>query len=75
MCSSDLGRLYVAHPPGLGPQDTEQRFRVGRAGTDFEVERLLQEAAVRRPECRQLENEILEGHAVCVVSRGGAGHE
>jgi hypothetical protein len=34
---------------------------VRRAGADFEIERLLDQASVRCPELLQLEDEILEG--------------
>src|SRR6187399_1247371 len=37
---------------------------MGRAGTDLEIERLLEQTAVRGPECRELENEVLKRHAV-----------
>ena len=56
-------RLHVGDAPRLRPEHAEQRLRMRRAGADLEVERLLQQAAVRGPEGRQLEDEILEGHA------------
>src|SRR6187549_1214648 len=37
---------------------------MGGAGTHFQIERLLEQAAVRGPECRELENEVLKRHAV-----------
>src|SRR5689334_20561441 len=57
------GRLHVRHAPRLLPEHAEQGFRVRGAGADFQVERLLEQAAVGRPERRQLQNEILKGHA------------
>ena len=56
-------RLDVGHAPRLRPEHAEQRLGMRGAGADFEIERLLQQAAVRRPERRQLENEVLKRHA------------
>ncbi len=56
-------RLHVGHAPRLGPEHAEERLGVRGAGADLEVERLLQQAPVRGPERRQLENEVLKGHA------------
>src|SRR6185436_17248504 len=53
-------RLHVRHAPRLGTEDAEERFGVRGAGADFEVERLLQQAALRGPERRQLEYEVLK---------------
>jgi hypothetical protein len=36
---------------------------MGSAGADFEIERLLQQAAVRGPEGGEFEDEILKRHA------------
>jgi hypothetical protein len=36
---------------------------MGGAGADLEIERLLQQAAVRGPEGREFEDEILKRHA------------
>src|SRR5215203_2364048 len=55
--------LNVGDAPRPRTEHTEQRLRMRCAGTDLEVEWLLQETAVRRPVGRQLENEVLEGHA------------
>ena len=38
--------LHVGDAPRLRPEHAEQRFRMRRAGADFEVERLLQQTAV-----------------------------
>src|SRR5206468_9427292 len=55
-------RLNVGHVPMPGPEDAEKRFRMHGARPDFEVERLLQDAAARGPELGQFEDEILKGH-------------
>jgi len=47
-------RLDVRHVPRLGPERSQQRFGMGRAGADLEVERLLNDASLRRPETRKL---------------------
>ena len=64
-------RLHVGHTPRLLAEYAEQRLRVRSAGADFEIERLLQQAAVRGPEGGQFENEILKRHST-VVSCVGA---
>ena len=56
-------RLDVGHAPRLGSQHAEQRFRMRGPGSDFQIERLLQQASMGSPERRQLENEILKCHA------------
>src|SRR5438067_13403630 len=43
----------------------KKRLRVHRAGADLDVERLLQRAAARYPEFRQLQDQILKGHLSC----------
>ena len=68
-------RLHVGDAPRLGPEHAEQRLGMRGAGADLEVERLLQQAAVRGPERRQLEDEVLEGHAACRITRDGEGRE
>ena len=60
-------RLDVGDAPGPRAEHAQQRFRMRRAGADFEVERLLNEAAARRPERREFEDEVLKGH--CCGSR------
>ena len=55
-------RLHVRHVPRLRPEDAQQRFRMRRAGANLEVERLLNDASLRRPEGAHFEDEILEGH-------------
>ena len=60
-------RLHVGHAPRPRAEHAKQRFRMRGAGADFEIERLLDQAAARRPERRQFENEVLEGH--CCGSR------
>src|SRR5207244_6592150 len=55
-------RLYVGHAPGLRSEHAQQCLRVRGASPDLEIERLLNDAPLRRPECGQLEDEILEGH-------------
>ena len=57
-------RLHVGDAPRLRPEHAEQRFGMRGAGADFEIERLLQQAAVRGPERRQLEDEVLKRHAI-----------
>ena len=55
-------RLHVGDLPVFGSEDAEERLGMRRAGADLEVERLLDQAAARRPEGGQLEDEVLEGH-------------
>ena len=55
-------RLHVGDLPVLGPEHAEQRLGMRGAGADLEIERLLDQAAARRPEGGQLEDEVLEGH-------------
>ena len=55
-------RLHVGDVPVRGPEHAQERLGVHRAGADLEVERLLQRAAARRPELRQLEDETLKRH-------------
>jgi hypothetical protein len=62
-------RLHVSDAPRLRTKHAEQRLRMRCAGADFEVERLLQQAAVRRPERRELEDEILESQKLEVRSQ------
>src|SRR5262245_11004690 len=62
------GRLDVGDVPVCGPQDAQQGFRMGGAGADFDVERLLQEAAIGGPELRELEDKVLEGQSLLTVA-------
>src|ERR1700687_1706726 len=55
-------RLHVSHAPRLWPQHAEECFGVRRSRPHLKIERLLNDAPLRRPECRQLQNEVLEGH-------------
>ena len=55
-------RLHVGHVPRLGPEHAQQRLGMRSAGTHLEVERLLNDASLRRPEGAQFQDEILEGH-------------
>jgi hypothetical protein len=57
------GRLHIGHAPRLRAEHAEQRLRVRGAGADLEVERLLQQTPVRRPEGGQFEDEVLKRHA------------
>ena len=69
-------RLHVGDAPRLRAEHAEQRLGMRGAGADFEVERLLQQAAVRRPERRQLEDEILKRHdGRSRLTRDGGGRE
>jgi hypothetical protein len=43
-------RLHVRDVPRFRPERPQQRFRMRRARTDLEVERLLNDASLRRPE-------------------------
>ena len=61
-------RLHVRDVPVRGAEHAEQRLRIRGAGADFEVERLLQEAPVRRPELRQPENEVLKSQSSVSVA-------
>src|SRR5688572_21726733 len=56
------GGLHVCHAPWLWPEHAKQGFGMRRSRAHLEVERLLQQAAVRRPERRELEDEVLKGH-------------
>ena len=47
--------LHVSDAPRLRPEHAEEGLRVRRAGAHFEIERLLQQAAMRGPVRRQLE--------------------
>ena len=64
--------LDVGDAPVLRAEHAEQRLGMGRAGADFEIERLLEDAALGGPELRQLEDEILERQRFASASRSGA---
>src|SRR5262245_28775310 len=55
-------RLHVGDIPGRGSEHPEERLGMHRARAHFDVERLLEETALRRPVVRQLANEILKSH-------------
>src|SRR5581483_9585328 len=55
-------RLHVRDVPVRRPEHPQERLRVHRAGADLDVERLLQRAAARGPEFRQLQNQVLKRH-------------
>ena len=46
-------RLHVGHVPRLRAEHAQQRFGMRRAGANLEVERLLNDASLRRPEGAQ----------------------
>ena len=46
-------RLHVRHVPRLRPEHAQQRLRMRRAGANLEIERLLNDASLRRPEGAQ----------------------
>src|SRR3954454_17590748 len=56
-------RLHVGDAPRFGAEHAEERLGVGGAGTDLQIERLLEQTPVRGPEGRELENQILKRHA------------
>jgi len=51
-----------------GTEHAKQRLGMRRAGADFEVEWLLQEAPVRRPELREPEDEVLKSQSSVSVA-------
>ena len=55
-------RLHVGHVPVPRSEHAQHRLPVRRAGADLEVERLLDQASVRGPEGRELEDQILKRH-------------
>ena len=55
-------RLDVGDAPGRRSEHAEQRFRMRGAGPHLEVKPLLNQAALGRPERRQLEDQVLERH-------------
>src|SRR5882672_4017687 len=56
------GRLHVGDAPRFRTEHPQKRLGMRRPGADLQIERLLDDAPLRRPECGQLENEVLEGH-------------
>src|SRR5262249_6702921 len=57
-------RLHVRDAPRLGPEHAQERLGVHRSRTDLDVERLLDQAAARRPVALQLEDELLQRRAL-----------
>ena len=57
-------RLHVGDVPVRGPEHAQERLGVHRAGADLDVERLLQQAAARGPELRELEDEAVEASRI-----------
>src|SRR5262249_25870321 len=62
------GRLNVSYLVRLGTKHTEKRFRGHGAGADFDIIRLLQNAAALRPELLQAKDHFLK------CRRGGVRH-
>ena len=58
-------RLDIRDIPRRGAEHAQQRFRMRGARADLEVERLLDEAALRCPEVLQLEYQVLKCHVYC----------
>src|SRR5882672_1226221 len=54
-------RLHVADAIGVEAKDTEKGFRMHRAGADFDIVRLLEDAALLYPKLGELQDQILEG--------------
>ena len=52
--------LHVGDTVRLGSEDAEKSFRRHGSGADFDIERLLQDAALAGPEILQLEDEFLK---------------
>ena len=55
-------RLHVGDVPVRRPEHAQEGLGRHRAGADFQIERLLDEASLPAPVLRQLEDEILKGH-------------
>jgi hypothetical protein len=66
-------RLHVATLHGLGPSTRKSVSGCEVPAPTSDVERLLQQAALRGPERRQLENEVLKGHAASRITRDAGG--
>jgi len=62
-------RLDIRHVPRRRAQHPQQCFRMRGAGTDLEIERLLNQAALRGPKLLQLENQVLERHVTNAAAR------
>src|SRR5262245_61194788 len=63
------GRLDVRHVPRRRPGHAQQRFGMRRAGADFEIKRLLNQAALLRPVVLELEDQVLECHVTNAAVR------
>src|SRR5678816_901241 len=57
MCIRDRD---VGDVPWRRSKDAQQRLRMRRAGADFDIQRLLDQAALRSPVMLQLEDEVLK---------------
>src|SRR6187402_1136416 len=57
-------RLDVGDVPRRRAEDAQQRFGMRGARAHFDVEGLLDQATLRGPEVLELEDEVLERHAV-----------
>ena len=53
--------LRVAHAIGFGPQHAQKRLRRHGARANFNIERLLEDAAARCPKTLQAEQQLLKG--------------
>ena len=62
-------RLDVRDIPRHRTEHAQQGFRVRRAGAHLDVERLLDQAALRGPEMLQFENQVLERHVTTAAIR------
>ena len=56
-------RLHVGDAIGRGTEHAEEGFRMHRAGADFGVVRLLEDAALMVPVMHELEDELLKSEA------------
>jgi hypothetical protein len=57
-------RLNICHVPMTRTEDAQEGLGVHRAGADFDVERLLDEAPLRGPVFRELEDQVLQCHSI-----------
>jgi hypothetical protein len=49
-------RLDIAYTIRMGAEDAEERFRMHRAGTDFNIVGLLEDAPLPHPKMRELQD-------------------
>jgi hypothetical protein len=49
-------RLDIADTIRIGAEDAEERFRMHRAGTNFDIVGLLEDASFPHPEMRELQD-------------------